>query len=151
VRLSWRLGRNALSHRAPSQEAPEALATLWVKHLNVSQYSAVKRVDLHGTLVDDFKAIWAAEVQLGVHPSLILLRLVSCAGDEPTQAEEEASLILQSRLTLLAAGVTDGCSLLASVTVSAVSLLSPTGEYGEQLRCVTADSLCPRSQLPSAR
>ena len=116
--------RCARSHRAPSQAESDALATIWVKRVNVveGQYSAKKGVDLQQT-VDDFKASWAAKAKLDVDPSLITLRLlVSCTGDEPTAVDELAAKVLQPRLTLAAAGVTDGCSLLASVADTAVAL-----------------------------
>ena len=123
--------RCARSHRTPSQS--DALATIWVKRVNVveGQYAPLSGVDLQQT-VHGLKASWAADVLLGVHPSLITLRLLmSCTGDEPTADDELAAKVLQPRLTLAAAGVTDGCSLLASVADTAVAL---PGECYEELR-----------------
>jgi hypothetical protein len=125
--------RCARSHRAPSQAESDALATIWVKRVNVveGQYSAKKGVDLQQT-VDDFKASWAAEELPSVRPSLITLRLLmSCTGDEPTADDELAAKVLQPRLTLAAAGITNGCSLLASVAGTAAAL---PGECYEDLR-----------------
>ena len=125
--------RCARSHRAPSQSG--ALATIWVKRVNVveGQCSAKKGVDLQQT-VDDFKASWVADVLLGVHPSLVTLRLVSRGTRKPSAAEEEAAALhepLDPRDSLAAAGVTDGCSLLASVAGTAAAL---PGECYEELR-----------------
>ena len=121
------------SHRAPSQS--DALATIWVKRVNVveGQYSAKKGVDLQQT-VDDFKASWAAEELPSVRPSLITLRLVSRGARKPSAAEEEAAALhepLDPRDSLAAAGITDGCSLLASVAGTAVAL---PGECDDELR-----------------
>ena len=119
------------SHRAPSQS--DALATIWVKRLDVpgARFASVKDVDLLQT-VDALTESWAAKAKLDVDPSLITLRLlVSCTGDEPTADDELAAKVLQPRLTLAAAGVTDGCSLLASVAGTAVAL---PGECVEELR-----------------
>jgi hypothetical protein len=118
---------NPLSWQAESA----ALATVWVKGFDAEgQYSAKKGVDLRQS-VDDFKASWAAEVQAGRHPSRFSLHLVDFTGDEPTAAEEASAKVLQPRLTLAAAGVTDGCSLLASIASTAAAL---PGECVEELR-----------------
>jgi len=109
--------RRARSHRATSQAESEALATIWVKRLDVpgARFASVKDVDLLQT-VDALTESWAAKAKLDVDLSLITLRLLmSCTGDEPTADDELAAKVLQPRLTLAAAGVTDGCSLLASV------------------------------------
>ena len=121
------------AHRAPSQAASDALATIWVKRVNVveGQYAPLSGVDLQQT-VHGLKASWAAEELPSVRPSLITLRLLlSCTGDEPTADDELAAKVLQPRLTLAAAGVTDGCSLLASVAGTAAAL---PGECVEELR-----------------
>ena len=126
--------RCARSHRALSQAASDALATIWVKRVNVAegQYAPLSGVDLQQTTVHGLKASWAAEELPSVRPSLITLRLLlSCTGDEPTADDELAAKVLQPRLTLAAAGVTDGCSLLASVADTAVAL---PGECYEELR-----------------
>ena len=123
----------ARSHRAPSQAESDALATIWVKRLDVpgARFASVKDVDLLQT-VDALTESWAAEELPSVRPSLITLRLLmSCTGDEPTADDELTAKVLQPRLTLAAAGVTDGCSLLASVTGTAVTL---PGECVEELR-----------------
>jgi hypothetical protein len=85
-----------------------------------AQYVALKRVDLQET-VDDFKARWVVEEGLTVRPSLVTLRLVRCAGEEPTAEEEAAATVLSPRRTLRNAGVTAGCSLLAYVAGAALS------------------------------
>jgi hypothetical protein len=126
--------RCARSHRALSQAASDALATIWVKRVNVAegQYAPLSGVDLQQTTVHGLKASWAAEELPSVRPSLITLRLLlSCTGDEPTADDELAAKVLQPRLTLAAAGVTDGCWLLASVAGTAVAL---PGECVEELR-----------------
>jgi hypothetical protein len=63
--------------------------------------------------VNDFTARWASDVALDVHPSFVSLRLVRCAGKEPTAEEEAAAAVLSPRRTLREAGVADGSSLLA--------------------------------------
>jgi len=82
-----------------------------------AQFVALKCVDAQ-QLVDDFKALWVAKAKLDVDPSLVTLRLVNTSGEEPTEAEESAAGVLRPRLTLAAAGVTDGCSLLAYFATS---------------------------------
>ena len=79
-----------------------------------AQYGAVKDVNVLQT-VDDFIARWMAQAKLDVDPSMVTLRLVRCAGEEPTAEEEAAATALSSRRTLRDAGVTAGCSLLAFV------------------------------------
>jgi len=103
-----------------------------VKRLDVpgARFSEVEDVDLQQTTVSKFTKSWAADVLLGVHPSLITLRLVSCAGDEPTADDELAAKVLQPRLTLAAAGITDGCWLLASVAGT------PPGECEDELHAL---------------
>jgi hypothetical protein len=79
---------------------------------------AVKGVDAQ-QLVDDFKARYVAQAKLDMDPSFVTLRLVNTSGgEEPTEAEEAAAFVLRPRLTLAAAGVTDGCSLLAYFATS---------------------------------
>ena len=80
-----------------------------------ARYVAVKGVDVQQS-VDDFTERYVAEEKLDVRPSLVTLRLVIAAEDEPTEAEEAAAFVLRPRLALADAGVTDGCSLLAFVT-----------------------------------
>ena len=126
--------RCARSHRAPSQAASDAHATIWVKRLDVpgARFASVKDVDLLQT-VDALTESWAAEVLPGVHPSLITLRLVSRGTRKPSAAEEEAAALhepLDPRDSLAAAGVTDGCSLLASVAGT------PPGECEDELHAL---------------
>ena len=84
-----------------------------------AQYGDFAEVDLQMS-VSAFKACWVAEEKLDVRPSLVTLRLVLCGSRKPTAEEEEAAVVLDDpRLTLAAAGVTDGCSLLAFVESSA--------------------------------
>ena len=124
--------RCARSHRTPSQS--DALATIWVKRVNVveGQYAPLSGVDLQQT-VHGLKASWAADVLLGVHPSLITLRLVSHGARKPSAAEEAAAAVLDDpSLSLSDAGVTGGTAwLLASVAGTAVAL---PGECGDELR-----------------
>jgi hypothetical protein len=79
-----------------------------------AQYVAVKGVDVLQT-VDDFKARWIAQEKLDERPSLVTLRLVESSEAEPEPDEEANAKELRPRLTLAAAGLTDGCSLLAFV------------------------------------
>jgi hypothetical protein len=90
--------------------------TVWVKRMDVAgaRYTEVEAVDLQQS-VSKFTARWVAQAKLDVDPSLVTLRLVPCTGLEPTADEEAAAEQLRPRLTLAAAGVTDGCSLLAFV------------------------------------
>ena len=97
--------------------------TVWVKRKDVAgaQYVAVKCVDLQQT-VDDFKARWVAQAKLDVDPSLVTLRLVKRGTGKPTPTQEAKAKVLDDpRLTLGSAGLTDGCSLLAFTTKSALS------------------------------
>ncbi len=80
-----------------------------------ARYVAVKGLDPQQT-VDDFTALWVAAEQLDVRPSLVTLRLVKCGARKPTGKQEAKARVLDDpRLTLAAAGLTDGCSLLAFV------------------------------------
>ena len=90
--------------------------TLWVKPLDIAgaRYAEVEDVDLQQT-VSKFIARWMAQAKLDVDPSRVTLRLVRCAGEEPTAMEEAAATVLSPRRTLREAGVTAGCSLLAFV------------------------------------
>jgi hypothetical protein len=84
-----------------------------------ARYVAVKGVDLQET-VDDFTSRWVAQEKLDVRPSLVTLRLVKCGAGKPTAKQEaKAKLLNDPRLTLAAAGVNDGCSLLAYVAGAA--------------------------------
>jgi len=90
--------------------------TLWVKPLDIAgaRYVEVEDVDLQQS-VSKFIARWMAQAKLDVDPSRVTLRLVRCAGEEPTAMEEAAATVLSPRRTLREAGVTAGCSLLAVV------------------------------------
>ncbi len=61
-----------------------------------------------------------AQAKLDVDPSRVTLRLVCCAGEEPTAEEEAAATVLSPRRTLREAGVKAGCSLLAYVAGAAL-------------------------------
>ncbi len=102
--------------------------TLWLKSLGVAgaRYVAVKDVDSMQT-VDDFISRWVSEEKLDVRPSLVTLRLVRCAGDEPTAEEEAAAILLSPRRTLREAGIADGSSLLACVSVPSSSRAGSEG------------------------
>jgi len=96
--------------------------TVWVKRMDVAgaRYAEVEVVDLQQT-VSKFTARWVAEEKLDVRPSLVTLRLVKCGARKPAAEEEEAAVVLDDpRLTLVAAGITNGCSLLAFVESSAL-------------------------------
>ena len=97
-----------------------------------AQYGAVKDVNVLQT-VDDFTARWVAQAKLDVDPSMVTLRLVRCAGEEPTAEEEAAATALSSRRTLRNAGVTAGCSLLAD-TVQLALLAVERKEEAERQR-----------------
>ena len=126
--------RCARSHRALSQAASDALATIWVKRVDVAegQYAPLSGVDLQQT-VHGLKASWAAEELPSVRPSLITLRLVSRGTRKPSAAEEEAAAVLDDpSLSLSDAGVTGGTAwLLASVAGTAVAF---PGECDDELR-----------------
>jgi hypothetical protein len=116
------------------QTTPDERVTLWVrlvlKEEAELQYSATKGVSLQ-MKVDDFKADWAAEELPGVRPSRLVLRLVSCAGDEPTLAEERDAKVLRPRHALAAEGVSDGCWLV-------VSVVAPPSLPGARVSCARA-------------
>ena len=105
-------------------QVPQASApiTVWVKRMDVAdaQYVEVENLDLEQT-VSKFKARWVAQAKLDVDPSLVTLRLVKSSEAEPKPEEEAIAKELRPRLTLAAAGLTDGCSLLAFTTKSAFS------------------------------
>jgi hypothetical protein len=124
-------------------QAPQAGApiTVWVKRKDVAgaQYVAVKGVDLQQT-VDDFKARWVAQEQLDVRPSLVTLRLVKSSEAEPKPEEEAIAKELRPRLTLAAAGLMEGCSLLAFVAgmfafTRSFSSLCPTVFFHRRYFC----------------
>ena len=99
------------------QVALVAPATVWVKRMDVegARYAAVRDVDLQLT-VDDFTARWLVQAKLDVDASLVTLRLVACGAHKPEASEEKEALELDDpRVTLAAAGVEDGFSLLAFV------------------------------------
>ena len=104
------------------QATPAPTATLWVLRTNVegARYAAVKNVDLQQT-VDDFTAGWVADLQLGVHPSLVTLRLVKCGARKPTAAEESRAVVLDDpSLALFEVGVTGTAWLLSFVATPGV-------------------------------
>jgi len=80
-----------------------------------ARYVDVENVDLEHT-VSKFIARWTAQAKLDVDPSLVTLRLVKCGARKPSAEEEKQAVELDDpRLSLAAAGITDGCSLLAFV------------------------------------
>jgi len=117
-------------------QVPQAGApiTVWVRRMDVAgaQYVAVKGVDLQQT-VDDFKARWVAEEKLDVRPSLVTLRLVESSEAEPEPDEEANAKELRPRLTLAAAGLTDGCSLLAFVAGALYAVRQPVSLCAQTL------------------
>jgi hypothetical protein len=89
--------------------------TVWVKRTDVAgaQYAEIEDVDVLQS-VSKLKARLVAQEALGVPPSLVTLRLVPCGARKPTAEEEAVAAELDDpRLTLAAAGITEGCSLLA--------------------------------------
>jgi len=117
------------------QAASDASKTVWVKRMDVqgAQYGDFAEVDLQLS-VSAFKARWVAEEKLDVRPSLVTLRLVWCGSRKPTAEEEAAAVELDDpRLTLAAAGVTDGCSLLVD-TVQLARLAAEREEEAERQR-----------------
>jgi hypothetical protein len=117
------------SHGGPVvSQAPQAGSpiTVWVKRMDVAdaQYVEVENVDLQQT-VSKFKARWLAQAKLDVDPSLVTLRLVKCGARKPEIVDEAKAEVLDDpRLTLAAAGLTDGCSLLAFVAGTKTERLS---------------------------
>ena len=103
--------------QAPQADAP---ITVWVKRTDVerARYDLIKNVDPQ-ELVAELIARWMAQAKLDMDPSLVTLRLVESSGAEPTPDEEAIAKNkaedLRPRLTLAAAGLTDGCSLLVFV------------------------------------
>ena len=102
-----------------------------------AQYAEVENVDLEQT-VSKFIARWVAQAKLDVDPSLVTLRLVKCGARKPEPDEEaNAALLDDPRKTLEAAGVTDGCNLLAFVAgarlctpaLLVLGLLAPTRRF----------------------
>ena len=100
---------------------------------------AVKGVDAQQT-VDDFTARWVADEKLGVRPSLVTLRLVRCGSRKPTAEDEKAAMLLDSRLSLAAAGVTEGCTLLAFVASPVSSVSFARAPQGEFVRCALSSA-----------
>ena len=116
---------NAVISRGPVVlQGPLAGApiTVWVKRMDVTgtRYAEVENVDLEQT-VSKFITRWIAQAKLDVDPSLVTLRLVKSSEAEPKPKEEAIAKELRPRLTLASAGLTDGCSLLAFTTKSALS------------------------------
>ena len=81
-----------------------------------AQYTALKglrQVDVR-MVVDDLRTLLAA--QLGVHPSLVPLRLAWCGSCKPTAEEEAAAAALDDpSLSLAAVGVKGAAWLLVDV------------------------------------
>ena len=111
------ISRGPVVLQAPQAGAP---ITVWVKRMDVpgARYYFIKNVDPQ-ELVAELIARWVAQAKLDVDPSLVTLRLVESSGAEPTPDEEAIAKNkaeeLSPRLTLAAAGLTDGCSLLVFV------------------------------------
>jgi len=77
--------------------------TLWVKGPH-GGYGKIKGVNTEQD-VYDFTARWVSDKKLDVDPTLVSLRLVRCAGEEPTAEEEAAATVLNPRRMLREAGV----------------------------------------------
>ena len=108
-----------------------------------AQYVAVKGVDAQQS-VDDFKALWMAVAKMDVDPSLVTLHLVRCGSRKPTAEEEEEAVVLDDpRLTLAAAGVTDGCLLLATFVK-----VSSSGKLQQELFSPSLPRLTTTQALP---
>jgi hypothetical protein len=82
-----------------------------------ARYDFIKNVDPE-QLVAELIARWVAQAKLDVDLSLVTLRLVKSSEAEPKADEEANAKELRPRLTLAAAGLTDGCSLLVFVVGS---------------------------------
>ena len=94
--------------------------TLWVRRTDIedADYSAVGGLNPELT-VDELKRRWLVEEKLELARSLVKLYRVKESPGKPTDAEDKAALIRERHLsdpslTLLAAGLTDRCWLLAS-------------------------------------
>ncbi len=134
--------RGPVTSQAPQADAP---ITVWVKRMDVpgAQYVAVKGTDVLQT-VDDFKARWVAQAKLDVDPSLVTLRLVKCGARKPAIVDEAKAEVLDDpRLTLAAAGLTDGCSLLAFVVGTKASAELVAHSTSVPGACIARISLPP--------
>ena len=105
--------------RCVASQAPQAGApiTVWVKRTDVTgaRYDFIKNVDPQ-ELVAELIARWVAQAKLDVDPSLVTLRLLKCGACKPEVDDEaKADVLDDPRLTLAAAGLINGCSLLAFV------------------------------------
>lgn len=106
---------SAPAELTPRVAQPGQRWTLWVKRKGGAGLCKLKDVDPDCD-VYDLAARWASELQLGVHPERVTLRLVPCASaDEPSEAQEQAASGLYARRTLRGADVEDGSLLLAEV------------------------------------
>ncbi len=86
-----------------------------MKNTTAGGYGKLKGVD-PGEVVHDLTARWVSHKKLDVDPSLVSLRLVSCApGKDSSEEQELAATALSPRRTLREAGIVDGSSLLAVV------------------------------------
>jgi len=92
----------------------------------------VENVDLEQT-VSKFITRWIAQAKLDVDPSLVTLRLVESSEAEPEPDEEANAKELRPRLTLAAAGLTDGCSLLAFVAGALYAVRQPVSLCAQTL------------------
>ena len=85
--------------------------TLWIQRTGAAGlWCKLKGVDPDSD-VYDLAERWVSVKKLDVDPSSVMLRLVAGPGDDPSKAQEHATI--DPRLTLRAAGVKDGSSLLA--------------------------------------
>jgi hypothetical protein len=120
--------------QASAGAAAGAPVTVWVKRTDVpgAQYAEVEGVDLQQT-VSKFKARWVAQAKLDVDPSLVTLRLVKCGARNPeVEDEAKADVLDDPRLTLAAAGLIDGCSLLADAVQLALLAIEREEEAERQ-------------------
>ena len=102
-------------HTVRLQASAGAPVTVWVKRTDFAgaQYVEVENLRLDQT-VSKLKARWLAQAKLEVDPALVTLLLLKCGARKPAPEDEAAAVVLDDpRLTLAAAGVSDGCSLLA--------------------------------------
>jgi hypothetical protein len=112
----------ALTPRAMAQ--PGKCWTLWVKRVGSAQYDDIEDV-YPQQLVSTFKKRWLSRKKAEDDPSLVTLRLVKRGPGVPCATEEADAEVLEPRLTLLAAGLTHGSSLLAVFAAALPATTSP--------------------------
>ena len=114
---------------------------MWVTRYGHADYEVFEARALQP--VSAFKQSWLSKAAPGVTLERVALRVVRAGAGEPTEDEEKEAAalrtpVLATRATLLGAGLSDGCSLLA-VDVPPPPLLSPVeGALAQRVFCVCA-------------